>query len=78
MIDINIDSADENFDVIFDSCVKSDSMYRIKTHKGNVIMLSEKRYKKILKAIEDASILKSLKKINQTPTDEFKNTPPWN
>ena len=78
MIDINIDSAAENFDVIFDSCVKSDSIYRIKTHKWNVIMLSEKRYKKMLKAIEDASILKSLKEINQTPTDEFKNTPPWN
>ena len=26
MIDINIDSAAENFDVIFDSCVKSDSI----------------------------------------------------
>ena len=78
MIDINIDSAAENFDDIFDSCVKSDSIYRTKTHKGNVIMLSEKRYKKMLKAIEDASILKSLKEINQTPTDEFKNTPPWN
>ncbi len=78
MIDINIDSAAENFDDIFDSCVKSDSIYRIKTHKGNVIMLSEKRYKKMLKAIEDASILKSLKEINQTPTDEFKNNPPWN
>jgi hypothetical protein len=78
MIDINIDSAAENFDVIFDNCVKNDSIYRIKTHKGNVIMLSEKRYKKILKAIENASILKSLKEINQTPTDEFKKTPPWN
>ena len=78
MIDINIDSAAENFDDIFDSCVKSDSIYRIKTDKGNIIMLSEKRYKKMLKAIEDASILKSLKEINQTPTDEFKNTPPWN
>lgn len=78
MIDINIDSSAENLDVIFDSCVKSDSIYRIKTDKGNVIMLSEKRYKKMLKAIEDASILKSLKEINQTPTDEFKNTPPWN
>ena len=32
----------------------------------------------MLKAIEDASILKSLKEINQTSTDEFKNTPPWN
>ena len=49
MIDINIDSAAENFDVIFDSCVKSDSIYRIKTHKGSIIMLSEKRYKKMLK-----------------------------
>ena len=78
MIDINIDSSAENLDAIFDSCVKSDSIYRIKTDKGNVIMLSEKRYKKMLKAIEDASILKSLKEINQTPTDEFKNTPPWN
>ena len=78
MIDVNIDSAVKNFDVIFDSCVKIDSIYRIRTHKGNVIMLSEKRYKKILKAIEDALILKSLKEINQTPTDEFKKTPPWN
>ena len=52
MIDINIDSAAENFDVIFDSCVKSDSIYRIKTHKGNVIMLSEKRYKKCLRLLK--------------------------
>ena len=78
MIDISIHSAFENFSDIFDKCIKDDSIYRITTDKGNVIMLSEKRYKKMLKAIEDAAILKSLKEINQTPTYEFKNTPPWN
>jgi len=46
MINISIRSAFENFNDVFDKCIKDDSIYRIKTHKGNVIMISEKRYKK--------------------------------
>ncbi len=78
MINISIHSAFENFNDIFDKCIKDDSIYRIKTDKGNVIMLSEKRYLKMLETVENVSLLQSLKEINQTPIDEFEKYPPWN
>ena len=78
MINISIHSVFENFSDIFVKCIKDDSIYRIKTDKGNVIMLSEKRYLKMLEIVEDVSLLQSLKEINRTPIDEFEKYPPWN
>ena len=69
---LNIQKAKTNFRQIIDCCINYDEEFVITTNKGNVVLINEDRYKRI---IESLSILKDIREAINTPTKEFEEAP---
>ena len=69
---LTIQKAKADFDSIIDCCIDFDEEFVITTKSGNVVLLSEERYKKI---VESLSLLNDIRETIDTPTKELKEAP---
>ena len=71
---LSIKRAKSNLSKIIDCCIKYDEVFNITTDMGNVILLSEKRYNKILELL---SLYKDVREAVNTPSDKFERKSPF-
>lgn len=69
---LTIQKAKADFDKIIDCCIDFDEEFVITTNGGNVVLLSEEKYKRI---IESLALLNDIRDAIKTPTKEMKEAP---
>ena len=80
MINLNISEARTDLYKLASSCIRNNNVINISTIKGNVILMSEKRYNSLIESLYlmgNNNVNKDIEKACKSPTSEFSRISPW-
>ena len=77
---MTINKARKDFDRLISLCLEHNDVFTIETKNGDVIMLSEEKYKSLIESLylySKKGILEDIKETLNTKTNDFSKNYPW-